>query len=273
MKRRFIVLIDFSPTSAVLMSTVKTWNRYIHAEILLVHQISYAIPVMADSSHRAQIIRAETDKANHDMEIWIRKHFPNHAAIQSKIFIEGLIHSLRKTAGKQYQDIIILGTKGQGILKKYFMGSTALNVIDQLNQFIISIPDNYQGNTPKKLTVSVTYEYPLNTDAFLSVLGMMHGFIQSVEFISAVTPKDSATKSMDYLKQLTFQVQSKVPSSFSLFEGKSAFSEIKKHVIKTTGNILVVQKGSRSLSDQLFRKFFINEIVHDNSLPLMIIPS
>lgn len=36
--------------------------------------------------------------------------------------------------------------------------------------------------------------------------------------------------------------------------------------------MLVVQKGSRLLTDQLFRQFLINELVYEGQTPLIVLP-
>ena len=76
-----------------------------------------------------------------------------------------------------------------------------------------------------------------------------------------------------YLRVLQEKYNEKVPSGYSIFKGANVFNEIRRNVQVNSDTTLVVQKGSRSLTDQLFHKFLINQPVNDGSLPLVIMPS
>ena len=273
MKTRLVVLIDFSPQNEVIVKLAKRWSEIIKAEILLIHQVTYAVPALADSESRMKIIQYEKGKAIAELNKLIQKHFEKNDSVNYEIFEKNLIPSLKNLLGKNYQDIVMIGTERSGIFTKYFMGSTALKIIDDLNCQTIAVPPDFETHFPQTLTVAVTQKYPLNRIAFNNFLGVIKNFIEQVHFISIITPDENVKKSHEYLLNLTQECQHKIPCTYDIFEGESAFKEIKKFVQENPNTMLVVQKGSRTISDHLFRKFFINDLVHDNSLPLIIIPS
>ena len=272
MKTRLVVLIDFSPQTEVLLRLARKWSEIIKSEVLVIHQITYAVPAMADSESRRRIIIFEKNKALAELNILIKKYFDKNFPADVQIFEKGLTVSLNRLLGKEYKDLVIMGTEGTGIFKKYLMGSTALNLIDNLNFTVITVPPRYEAHTPQTLTVAVTYKYPLNRKLFNDFLNIVQDFIESVHFISVVTPDDNLKKTHEYLVNLNQECQHNIPCTYDLFEGESAFKEIRKFVYETPHTMLVVQKGSRSLTDHLFRKFLINELVHDSELPLIVIP-
>lgn len=272
MKTRLVVLIDFSPQNEVIVKLAKRWSEIINAEILLIHQVTYAVPALADSESRIKIIQYEKGKAIAELNKLIQKHFEKNNSVNYEIFEKNLIPTLKNMLGKKYQDIVMIGTGGSGIFKKYFMGSTALKIIDDLNCQTIAVPPDFETHFPQTLTVAVTHKYPLNRNAFNNFLGEIKNFIELVHFISIVTPDENVKKSHEYLLNLTQECQHKIPCSYDIFEGESAFKEIKKFVQENPNTMLVVQKGSRTITDHLFRKLLINDLVHDNSLPLIIIP-
>ena len=274
METRLIVLLDFSPQTETILKLVKQWSGIINTEILLIHQVTYAVPALADSKSRLKIIRFEKGKAIAELNKLIVRYFgKKNKKVDYEIFENNLVNSLKYRIGKNYNDIVILGTKGAGIFKKYFMGSTALKVIDNLNCLIVTVPPFYEAHLPQTLTVSVTHKYPLNRNAFNTFLTTVQEFIELVHFISIITPEDNLKKSHEYLLNLSQECQHNIPCAYDSFEGESAFKEIRKFVHENPNTMLVVQKGSRNLTDHLFRKFLINELIHDSSLPLIIIPT
>jgi nucleotide-binding universal stress UspA family protein len=272
MNPRLMVLIDFSPQTEVILKLAKRWSEIIKAEILLIHQVTYAVPALADSDTRTKIIQFEKGKVNTELNNLIRKHFGKTDTVDFEIFEKNLIPSLKKLVGKKFNDIVMLGTEGSGILKKYFMGSTALKIIDELNWLTITVPPFYETHFPQTLTVAVTHKYPLNRKIFSNFLGTIQNFIEQVHFLSIVTPGENVKKAHEYLLNLTQECEHNIPCTYDLFEGSSAFDAVKNFVLDNPNTLLVVQKGSRNLSDHLFRKFFINDLVYDSSLPLIIIP-
>ena len=273
MKSRLVVLIDFSPQNEIIVKLAKRWSEIINAEILLIHHVTYAVPALADSESRMKIIQYEKGKAIAELNKLIQKHFDRNNSVDYEIFEKNLIPSLKNMLGKKYQDIVMLATEGSGIFKKYFMGSTALKIIDDLNWQTIAVPPDFETHFPQSLTVAVTHKYPLNKNAFYNFLGVIKNFIEQVHFISVVTPADNLKKTHEYLVNLSQECKHNIPCTYDLFEGESAFGEISKFVHENPHTMLVVQKGSRTISDHLFRKFLINDMVHDSSLPLIIIPS
>ncbi len=195
MKTRLVVLLDFSPQTEVLLKLAKKWSEIINSEVLVIHQITYSVPAMADIVSRRRIILFEKNKALTELNSLIKKHFDKNFPVDVQIFEKELIVSLKNFLGKKYNDLVILGTEGAGIFKKYFIGSTALKIIDKLNFTIITVPPHYEVHTPQTLTVAVTYRYPLNRKLFNDFLKVVQDFIELVHFISVVTPDDNLKKS------------------------------------------------------------------------------
>lgn len=273
MKTRLVVLIDFSPQTDVILKLVKKWSEIINAEILLIHQVTFAVPALADNESRIKIIQFEKGKAIAELNNFIQKHFGKNSNVNYEIFEKNLVSSLKDLLGKKYNDLVIIATEGSGIFKKYFMGSTALKIIDDLNYLTVAIPPFYEAHFPQTLTVAVTHKYPLNKKIFSEFLGSVQSFIELLHFVSIVTPDENLNKEHEYLLNLTRECENNIPCTYDIFEGKSAFDEIKKFVQDNPNTMLVVQKGSRTFTDQLFRKFMINDLVHDSSLPLIVVPN
>jgi hypothetical protein len=57
-----------------------------------------------------------------------------------------------------------------------------------------------------------------------------------------------------------------------IYEGNNPFNDIKKVINNNNGQMLIVQKGSRLLTDHFFRKFLINELVYEGQTPLVVLP-
>lgn len=273
MKTRLVVLIDFSPYTAVVTEFAKKWNEILNTEILFIHKLNFPFPGLAIEEERENLIEFEKGKVISDLEAIIKSNFHDDKKVSYKIIEKGLINSLPTCLGNEYNDILFLGLKENGVLKKIFIGSTTLKIIEQINYTTITIPFEFKHFIPKSLTIALNIKYPLNKIAFNGLLKAVGSFIEKITFVSVITPKDNFKKNHDYLMKLTHEYNSIINSSFELVKGESVSNEIKEFINMNPETMLVVQKGTRSITDQLFRKFMINDLLSDSSIPIIIVPS
>lgn len=123
-----------------------------------------------------------------------------------------------------------------------------------------------------KLWVGVNPEYPLNKDQLGRVLTAMQTQIKQLEFFTILKEDEEATKAEDYLSGLRAEYAVHEPT-IQLYKGDNAFDMLKKRVELTENSFLVLQQGSRSLSEKLFRKFMINELIYSAKTPLIVLSS
>lgn len=267
-KNRIITLIDFSGNSETLIKFSSEFSKIIDSEVIFVHQVLAAAPVMADIETRKILIGIEKNKALEKLKALTKKYYFNDAELfVSEKTILGILDELKS---ENYFDWAFVGLKGTGVLKKIFIGSTALKVIEDSELLTVAVPIQKEIFIPKKLIVSVYYKFPINIAQFNILLSNLYEQIKEIEFITVITEKDDEDESIKYLLQLTL-MYSEYHAVMNSFRGKDAFSEIIDHMEEKKDSFLVVQQGSRSLTDSLFRKFLINDLVYSSSIPLIVL--
>jgi nucleotide-binding universal stress UspA family protein len=278
-RTRLIALIDFSLYSHALLELAGRWCKIAQADLLLMHEVVGLVPGMADKNSKNEIITSETAETQAKLEKLAQARIQDPINIKYHISGSNLLLSLEEVLKEGYNDYILIGIKGTGMLKRILMGSTATKIIEELNHITVAVPDklcsapNKLCNLlPKKIIVPISNKYPLNENAFTNFLNTFNPAIEAIEFVSVINSDDDEEKSKEYLISLTQQYNKPVASKYSIFKGNDVFEKLKAHVQQESDTILVVQKGSRSLTDQLFRKYLINQLVHDGSIPLVILP-
>ena len=274
MKARFIVLIDFSSYSRFELQLAKRWADGMMAEVLLLHQPAIFIPALADKEASSAISRYEVQKATDKLKTFASQNLPDTRRVAYKVAEGNLLVALQQLFGEYYYHIIFVGLKGTGFLKRIFMGSTAVQVIDQINCVTVAVPRHSFNMSPDTFFVSVHHRYPLNTSELDRLLALFGSRIRHIRFISVITGETGLNPARAYLEKLAAQYRAAGrQTSFETFEGKDAFYELKQYMNRRSDGLLLVQRGSRSLTDQMFRKFLINELVYDASIPLIVLPS
>jgi hypothetical protein len=274
MKTRLIVLIDFSAEN--LFKFAGLWSDILKADLLLIHQVPGLIPSLADGESRAIIIEEEKKEAMAKLKSLVYEHFPQVENVKYHVSEQSLLSTVKSVGAQEpeYRNVVLAGLKTRGLLQQLLFGSTTSRLIDEVDYPLIAIPANIDPFIPEKLILALSYRYPLNQASYHRLLDALEETIQISEIISVVTPNDEVSENEAYLRKLTSEIKKDIPTTYMLFKGEEPLKEIKKYIFSGQRNsLLVVQKGSRSLSDQFFRKFFINELVHDGSIPLVVIPS
>lgn len=273
MKTRLFVLLDFSVYSKAELFLAKKWAEWYGLEILVLHQMEAILPSLADKELRLKIIY---DQKRELGKLWFDLHeevFGKSNPVKFEILHDPLIAYLETNLNPMGNDLIIMGLKGSGKLKQIFIGSMVNMVVEQLNHLTIAVPKNLDNFEPKTLIVSVHPKYALNENAFEKFLGIIPKSIQSLKFITVLTDQDDENNIKGYLSMLTDKHCENFDVTSMIFSGKNPLDEIKNHLGGRNDFLLVVQKGSRTFADKLFRKFMVNELVYDGSIPLVVLPS
>ena len=105
---------------------------------------------------------------------------------------------------------------------------------------------------------------------FLNLAGSQ---VRKIVFFSVITQEDDYNATENYLRELVNLFSDKrEDTSYELFVGRTAFEDLKRILSEKKDEFIIVQRGSRMLMDQIFRKFLINELVYEGNIPLVILP-
>jgi nucleotide-binding universal stress UspA family protein len=267
-KNRIIVLVDFSKYTDTLLSAAKEFQKNLDAELVFLHQLAKGAYVLADSDIKSKMSAIEKDEAFNKLKS-ITKDFDQQTC-KHIITDDDLVVTINRLKQPQYQNWIFAGIKGAGLLKKIFIGSTITKVIDNSDITVIAFPVQQEFCLPQNLVIATTYKYPINTKELKTILEKLSDKV-SLEFLSLIKPDDDETKAEAYFNELK-QEFSSYPCEFHSFISLSALDDIKSFMSLRTNSYLVVQEGSRALSDNMLRQFLINELVYSNSIPLIVLP-
>jgi hypothetical protein len=268
-KTKWIVLIDFSDYSEVLIKFTERMCNLLELDIVFIHQVYGMAPALTDFETKLEIIEAEKLNALNKLKsITSNTLFKNAKYIVSN---KNLMSLINEQTHKNGINVVITGLKGTGVLKQLFIGSTTTQIVNELDTLTIAIPLQKEIFIPEKLIIAAHYKYPVNKLALEQVLSIFNAKISVLEFITVITNEDNINESKKYLSGL-----SEYFSSFKvetiIYQGDNVFDEIKNHMSDNKHSFLITQQGSRTLKDAIFRKFMINELVYHGEIPLIILP-
>jgi len=272
MKKRFIILIDFSEYSSNLIRYACDWGNQTNAELLLVHQSIVLAPALTDIEGRLQIGQQTNYEALQKLKTLAKELIPPTVKVTFFVSENHMHIILSNLLEEPFDNLIFAGIKGTGLLKKIFMGSVALQVIDNTKNIIVAMPKEIATYSHRNIFVAVTEKHPLNFLELTKFLNFIDSENTSITFFYLAKPNEKTRNIEKHLTDLTLFFADRFDATFAIYEGSNTFADIKKVINNKIEEILIVQKGSRLLTDQLFRKFLINELVYEGQIPLIILP-
>lgn len=273
MKKRFILLIDFSEYSGNLIQYAYDWSQQTNASLLLVHQTLVLSPGFAtDKESKALITQTENEEALQELKDFVTAIIPNATEIAYLVSESHLELTLKALLAEPFENLIFTGLKGTGLLKKIFIGSVAIQVIEHTNNIIVAIPQEISTFSPEKIFVAVTEKHPLNIVELNKLLNFIDTKSTCITFFYLAKPDEETQTIEKLLNDLATIYGDRFTTKTAIYEGQDRFQDIKKVINNREEEILVIQKGSRFLSDLLFRRFLVNELVHEGKTPLIVLP-
>jgi len=272
MKNRFIVLIDFSAYSEHLLRFAHEWSERVRAEMLLVHSTTTVAPVMTPHESKVGIADHAHRAALKKLKVFAEGVLPAEASFKRLVSEKHPVAILNPLLQEHFNNLVFLGLKGTGFLKKVFIGSQAVRIIDGIDNLIVAVPLNVDCCSPNAIHVAVQKSRPLNLFELNKFLKFAGEKADKIDFFSIITPDDDARSTEKYLKELAGLYSDKWDVSYEILKGPSALTGLKSVMSNRKNEFVVVQRGSRMFMQQLFRKYLINELVYEGHTPLIILP-
>lgn len=118
MKKRFIILVDFSEYSSNLIKFASDWANQVNAELLVIHKTNILTPAMTDYNSKVDFIKHTNYETLEKLSDFVSGLLSPYIEVSYKVTEKSLIHTLTKLLSQPFDNLIFLGIKGTGLLKK-----------------------------------------------------------------------------------------------------------------------------------------------------------
>lgn len=265
---RIIALIDLSDHSENIVKFAEELAVITGASILFVHKLITFIPALEDLKSRKEIL----EQAKYEALAALRSVAGRNNSIRKNYYVsdKDVLSILQDLKDLTVFDWVLVGLKKTSRLKNLLIGTTTITVIDESDLLTVAVPLNKKIPVPDSLVVAVNPKFPCNHFQLNTVLNNFKEHLRKVEFITVVTESDNELASKGYLDSLRNKYSAFEPES-RIFPGGNFSEEIKEYMRGQKNSFLVIQQGSRTLKDSLFRKFTINELVYNGGTPLIVL--
>lgn len=272
MNKRFILLIDFSEYSSNLIKYAVDWNKEAHAKILLLHQTHPFLPAFAEDEARQFIVQEAYNKALDKLKTFAKDLIPSHVEVSYYVSENDFQKTIPELLAEPFENLVFISLEKTGTLKKLFLGSAALKIIGDTANTIVAMPEGIDSFSHDKIFIAVGDKKDLNLKELNAFLKFMDHKHTSITFFHLTKPEENITSIREKLQALTAAYSDRFTTDFAIYEANNRMDGIKGVINNKIDEILIVQKGSRIMTDQLFSRFLINDLVYEGQTPLIVLP-
>ncbi len=240
--------------------------------MLLLHQSNALTPGITDDETKQQLIKQANKNAIKQLESFAYNVLPHLTNVQYLVTEKSLPLTVNELLKEPSENLVFIGIKNSGIIKNLFLGNTSVNIIETVKNIVVAMPKDISMFKHEKLYVAVSDKHQINVVGLNNFLNFIDAKNTCITFFYLAKPNEDTGGVEKTLGDLANLFSNKYKTQTAIYEGMHPFEDVKKVINKKEEEILIVQKGSRLLTDLLFRRFLINELVYEGNNPLVVIP-
>jgi len=272
MSRRIVALVDLSISSGTVLNAAARWCEWTGSKLVVYHRAVVTPPAMADAVVRRSM-ETRTVEAERDRLVGLCEALPLAVRDGMEVIVETrpLMEGLAILQADHEPLLAVCGLKKRGMLGRLLYGSTVLDIIDGLDLPLFAVGQGHELTSMPLFCLAVGLRVDPDIKRIRELDQALAGHVQGWHLFTALDDEKDSPLAKERLSDLSSGlVARRVP--YSLLDASHGSAAVDQWVKARNGAILVVQRGPRGLKDHFLRKFFINDLVMDADLPLLILP-
>ena len=268
-KNRILSLIDLSDYSEAIVQSTHQFNLFLHAEVVFVHQLPGVVPERAGADAKERFQSARRIEAYERITELAHSRFENPPIVI--VSEEDLLSILHTIENDDFFNWLFIGLKQTSFLEQIFLGTKAVQVINETDFVTVTFPLNIRSFTPSEIIIAIDDDTVLDRQRLKKVLFQLTESVQKITLL-AIPPESGSAKGITrIIEGLRDEFEKYDPVSLVL-ESSNPFSELENFLQKKENCLLVFQEETSPLPRFPFEKNLIRELIYKSPIPLIILP-
>ncbi|MBS1752279.1 MAG: universal stress protein [Bacteroidetes bacterium] len=278
--KRILVPTDFSPTSERAFRFAVDIASRAAASVILYHiftplETSFAGTVKTREIYNTQ---SETNllKRLQRLKKKVLTNTPD-VPVSTVIGYSPIVDNILGFAEHNKTDLIVMGTQGASGLKKVFIGSTAVRIIERSDIPVLLVPENFKRKEPEHIVFSADTQYG-GIKALTITLAMAKLFTATVTVVHLMDPFltwEDRLKQTSEIEAYTKTLQNTFSDSnlhYQYLKAPSILQTMENLHTRIPHDMMVMIRGKKNAFERLFLDSFTKNMAYATTHPLLIIP-
>lgn len=267
MMKKILVPTDFSENADLALKyAIEVANRF-GATVWVLHafQVASSAGNLISIDH---LVKADREEELATLIGELKPLVAENAKIDTLVKHGDSVKSICQAANKLKVDLIIMGTKGAGGMKKLFLGSTASNVILQTSIPVLTIPSKFQQFNLENITLALDGKKLEDLNFLKPLLELANQFKADLCLLTIIHEDLSVAEIPSELENHLHK--NKVRFSFSSMNSADVIGGIREFVNRENTDMLCLIHHPRGLFQNIFGTSVSKELVMDLDVPLLV---
>ena len=269
-----LVPVDFSPCSQNALHYSIALAREINAKLYVLHSYRLTKPFGRVSPGTSLSIRDELEADTQTKFDSLKTTIGNNPGVEIEYIVDiGFASDTITSNAQEYGiDLIIMGTKGNGMIHQVF-GSTTLNVIKHSDCPVLTVPSNVSYSGMSEIAIASDYAHRHEIKTFKTLKDLSQNLNSHLHVL---TLNSSIRVTDDEIESGEMKLNKFFPEHDLHYHFKSA-NGIEKGlnslVEQLKADVLVLIPRNREVFGKMFGKSVTKNLILHSSLPIMALPA
>jgi nucleotide-binding universal stress UspA family protein len=269
-KLRVLIPTDFSVLARKAAVYAHQLSQNLDAEYVLLHCDDKLRPTYALVSHLDDDIRKEAIKTLDELAISIQEETCLPAPIKVDFLVGDPISSLEKYSKDHHIDMVVMGTKGESVIKNKMFGSVASGVMENVSCPILFIPAVSEIEVPRNIAFATDLT---NLDEEIMELIAFAQFFTATIHVVHVYPDMIEPDTFDEeTTQLALIASTHYPNiTFNAVMDSDIIGGINRFIESDKPDMLAMFTYKTGILEYLFNESISEELVGHSTKPLLVL--
>lgn len=270
---QFLIPVDFSDASAHALRFAYSLNKHFFARLQILHL--FDVPITSGDDSELYLKNYEAYRKSFDDELWDfvktnkgEFHYETEVFSTSGGHYQGIIEFARK----HHSDLIIIGHKGAGGLRRWLFGSVSRYLLTHPPIPVLSIPESFIGRDFQRilLTTDMSMMIPEQQCIFLQNFAERMG--AKLEIIHVKDKGEISLPVEEKIKSTLKKHFGKEVDMISVAQGETISSVINHYIQENQIDLLVTVPHFHTWIDRMLIGSETKELASMVNIPLMSLP-
>lgn len=277
--KKILVPTDFSQNALKALTYASEIAQKSGATIYLLNVIEPSINMatMQTDSSKEKVVK---ERSEH-LILSVATASKVYPSVIVKPFVTGgsVIPGILDFSEKENIDLIVMGTKGAGGLRKFFMGSVAAGIVSKTKVPVLTIPVSYEMEKPGAI-VFATNQFEKNKLLLQKIISLSHFFSATIDVVVFKDIEGDKNADLIYNEEqlndyLHFLKETFPAGNFKveLLKGNDFEIAIDEYCIKNNAGVVAMITYPKSFLEKLLGKSVTKQMAFHSTIPILAIPA
>jgi nucleotide-binding universal stress UspA family protein len=270
---QFLIPVDFSDASAHALRFAYSLNKHFFARLQILHL--FDVPITSGDDSELYLKNYEAYRKSFDDELWdFVKTNKGEFHYETEVFSTsgGHYQGIVEFARKHHSELIIIGHKGAGGLRRWLFGSVSRYLLTHPPIPVLSIPESFAGLEFQKILLTTDMSMLIPDQQCIFLKNFVERMGAKLEIIHI---KDKGEISLPVEEKVQASLKKyfeKEVQNISVGEGETISSVINRYILENQIDLLVTVPHFHTWIDRMLIGSETKELASIVHIPLLSLP-